>query len=808
MVMGSVEPDDNFDDASISVLEFIGEANRIKQLKNTLSAHDMISMFKQQSDAIIGKKDVGIGANGMKVMFALNNYYNKYYKSLKIDKSKESPVLIDSDGKQVNVNEDPQWFKKTFHMGDIIGTVHKNAVADVWMTNELHREIAKSYNIEGFENMLKNSRNGMAALYLSGFVSAATDNAKELIMAKINAINELAAMHTYLLIMGFTAEEVSIYMNSDIAKHILKVINSTSIYDEKRALYITDILKEYASDNKENAQLVGTFLDIYNGGQEVSKLAGLLKINQSTSADIESMYDYLIKFNKTIHSRENAVLNKKLLNLRSTEDYEATNKLIDTIIDNHPNDISKEYVIKTINNAANIKVYYIDKNGLEKQKYVSILGGQFDFRYYIHPKNKDYVKASIEYYNLFKNTFNVFHVIENSPHFKSMISGLSNVHLDALKVSKKYNFVFNTALDVLRDRSMEIYSNNKQNKNVTNYMGNTALPINTPSNVISKLLRGYDGFLVANWLKQGDLKNYSFSVKQLLDKLGEKSFKVYTSNNAKSLESTNAKATKLIELGKGEDFIIDLTTDFGIANFKKMMEVLVLPILKKSEKNKTGEFLRTQAVRNPYGMFTTQIVPTFGLSSLDNSVNVAKYQDLLYNFNQIDFQIEESLVIKNSEDVRVKYTDLFFIYNLIVNNEQYGDKRLTALMQDYVKDRRSIAYKYLNFSRSVDLRDVDIFEFDIESGGLTTEEYEELLHKFNSNLENDIIFTALNNRGKLNVKKSDSGLSREIVLKNSDFVINTFMDVTDSKDTKKYTDFTSFRALLRDSNLIINFKCV
>ena len=34
-------------------------------------------MFKQQYQAAVGKKDVGIGANGLKVFFALSNYYNE-----------------------------------------------------------------------------------------------------------------------------------------------------------------------------------------------------------------------------------------------------------------------------------------------------------------------------------------------------------------------------------------------------------------------------------------------------------------------------------------------------------------------------------------------------------------------------------------------------------------------------------------------------------------------------------------------------------------------------------------------------------
>jgi hypothetical protein len=41
-----------------------------------LSPYDNISYYKMQERAAVGKQDVGIGANGLKVFFTLSNYYN------------------------------------------------------------------------------------------------------------------------------------------------------------------------------------------------------------------------------------------------------------------------------------------------------------------------------------------------------------------------------------------------------------------------------------------------------------------------------------------------------------------------------------------------------------------------------------------------------------------------------------------------------------------------------------------------------------------------------------------------------------
>jgi hypothetical protein len=45
--------------------------------KERFSSVNGVGMFKQQYQAAVGKKDVGIGANGLKVFFALSNYYNE-----------------------------------------------------------------------------------------------------------------------------------------------------------------------------------------------------------------------------------------------------------------------------------------------------------------------------------------------------------------------------------------------------------------------------------------------------------------------------------------------------------------------------------------------------------------------------------------------------------------------------------------------------------------------------------------------------------------------------------------------------------
>jgi hypothetical protein len=84
------------------------------------------------------------------------------------------------------------------------------------------------------------------------------------------------------------------------------------------------------------------------------------------------------------------------------------------------------------------------------------------------------------------------------------------------------------------------------------------------------------------------------------------------------------------------DYIIDLKTDTGIANFKRMMEVLGLQVLKNEQNTDLGNILRLSTVKNSFNISATQITPTFPISSLNSTINLEKFQILLNQFNEID----------------------------------------------------------------------------------------------------------------------------------------------------------------------------
>ena len=774
-----------------------------KGTPDLLSSWDMISMYKQQKDASVGKEDVGIGANGLKVYFNLTNYYNNWF-------SQEGLKDLDK-----------YIFNKTFNIGlENNPVMNFRFISDGNISKNKINEINEIYGSDAFVYRVN------AALSASGFVSAATDNAKELLMAKINATPELASIHMYMLFLGFTPIQISEYMNSDLVDYVVKQ-SETDIFNNEEVKPVQSIISEFVqinSDDRGISDKVATFLDLYQGGQEFKILASILKVNQKTSANIKELNKFLNNFESAIYSRENSIFSNTLVNVNNLDNLSLT---VNTIFKNNTNLIDNEENREKAKNvlieASNVEVYYVDDFGVERKKYVSLIGGNFDFRYYHNDKNTRYKELSVEYYNLIKNTVNIFHVIENSPHFKEMIKGLNISHNMLDKTSKKYNFLFSKSRDIIRKRSLDLHINSDEYNKIKTILGNKALPVKIDDNVLSKLAIGYDKQIVSSWLKSSNksvtsvnANDLSFNVQELLSLAGMKKITLYTDNSAKSYpKNTNdVNYTKLVNVDDDSPFIVSLNTDYGIANFKLLMDKVIFKILEDSDSN-LSDSLRLTKVKNAYGLFITQIVPSFPISQLNSPVNADKFQTLLNDFNDVDRKSRK--IIKNASGKSLKWKDLFFTYNLVVNNESYGDKRLTPIFEDYVKDNNTLGYNYLNYASDVDSGEVDVFdfshEFELLSENLDDSKKKELYEELLLRQENDILFQAFQKNGELRIKTPNLSASKKggvikLELLNPDFVVNTSMEITSSKDQQIYTDVLEFINTLKSGNLIITFNCI
>ena len=773
-----------------------------------LSSYDMFSMYKQQRDAAVGKDDVGIAANGLKSMFALTSYFNNYFDN-------------NFDNNLDNLRRSLKTFKKEFIFIDENNNTSKfipGVISDINLSESEKNNLKLA--IGDFENYRTNS-----AIALSSFTSAATDNAKELLMAKINANVELASMHIYLLILGFTPNQIAEIMTSDVVEELIEGLEVNLFFNNitpKVNVVLGNLIKKYKDDPIKLTNIT-SIRDIYHGAQEVKLLSKLLSANQKTSANTKELNKFLTNFETIIYSRENIVFGDKLKDFNFWNEYKDSidpsknidaknkfDKLIEKIFENNKqlnSILDKKHVEDIIKKAAKL----------------NIIGGNFDFRLYINKENKDYIKVTKEYYNLIKNSFNIFDVIKEVPHFKEMINSIILSHNILSISSVKYNAVYDILKTTVKENANRIiFKDSGTNDNIKNQMGNEAFPPIINDLVVTKVLAGVDIILKSKWLKTNRLQEYSFNVSNLLRKVNEtldekskiKKYPIYLSDDARNINpgelSNSSSEIKFINEDDAEDTIIDMSTDYGIANFKKMVEELLLPLL-QNKSNIISDSFNIQSVFNILGIKGNSIVSVFPLGDISNPVVADKSKKLLKAFNDLDYNKDTAAMIKNNNGKPLKWRDLFYVYNLLVNNEKYGDLRLTPLFQDYIKEKDSLGYDYVMFSSKVDIGEVKLFDYlsnlsnDPNYQGADDKTKLELETKAKRELANDILFYSFNVYGKMSIKTPETQ-NHILSVSNPDFVVVTSITET-IENKKRWVEFNEIMKLIKSRGFIIKFEC-
>jgi len=774
--------------------------------KTILSPWDMVSMYKQQSDAAVGKDDVGIAANGLKVLFALTNYYNSKYRN---SQEFQTNALEALDLHKEAIRRSNASFVKNLNFVNNDGNIESfniGSISDVQISNNQRTLLDLSFgkNVD----ILKEN----AAILASAFTSAATDNAKELLMAQLNASDKLASMHLYMISLGIKGDQIAEFMNSKVARIVSKELD-TNIFINNKVVYVNKILSSLAKEsniqnyglNENDLINLKTFKNIYDGAQEFKVLASLLKVNQRTSANVQEINNYLSKFEKALFAREHSIFGDSLMSLRyfgedaeSEQGKERDTKLLKMIFDNNSQldpILDRQYVIDTLNRVKNIEIP--DEKGTKK---VSLLGGQFDFRPYIDENNDNYRKATVDYYNILKNTINIFDVVEKSPHFKAMIDGLVVSHNILLNSSAKYRFIFSESKDVIAERSPSLSFPDKDiNPGINNYMGNPALPFIRKDRQISNTALYVDKIAVGEWLKSDKAGILSFNVGELLKKANIDKIDLYEENS-----QSNVDLVKTISAN--DNYILRLNSDSNISSFKKLMEQVLLPTLQ--DNINAEEFTESLKIENRNNMFNLpmdQITSTFPMGELSSPVNLEKFQTLLYEFNNLDISNKIDK-ISNSNGQSINWRDLFYTYNLIVNNESYGDKRLTPIFEDYVKEKDSLGYDYLLFSSKVDSGEIKLFDPKKALEGLEDLSDEDKINKVDQakrHMQNDILFYMFNKNGSLTINPGDR---MELSVKNPDFILNTTVSPI-MEEKKQWKELNSLINLIKNNGYIIQFKC-
>lgn len=447
--------------------------------KNRVSLYDGVSNFFQQYQASVGKKVIGaVASSGTKAFFVLTNYFNNYYRGLSENMfSKESnkyfinkfvmkTPLLDEKGKPVFKKGEMQYIPKVYSI---------STLSDVRVTPEIMNKLQEALDeavpvVQGEQKVSEKLFKGYssASLTISELLSLATDNAKELQLAKLNCGLEFSGMYLYLIGLGVPPREVAYYMIDGPVKQVISMLETNSFTEKAPSL---DVIMHGKDIDPQ-------LFRIYQGGKEIQKLAQLLGINQGLSADVSEMQRYTSSFGNVILDQINGFYGKGVKNL---EEKIAKSKTY----------LSEGYISNVLNRAHDYKLMY---NPIDINKFITDI---------------DYRNAAIDMYNLVKCSYNILDVIMDVSHYRGMLKALNDTNNLIMAVSSKYRFINNEAFDIYKS-----YKNKFEN--VPSY-----------TELIPKVNNYFNDMVLSNLLSSDKFDKISFSYSNLMSDLGLNSISYY-----------------------------------------------------------------------------------------------------------------------------------------------------------------------------------------------------------------------------------------------------------------------------------------
>lgn len=222
-----------------------------------LNMMNPLTKYIMQNQNLVGKNVIGIAANGEKDWFNLTYYYHNILRT---------------------GNEKDKFYLKMNHSYSRIAgrasgnpeQVTVNHIPDLWNADaELAAKLKEQFYTEFNDSIDTNDK--YVDQLISQILSAATDNAKELILAKINAGTNLAKYHLHLIMMGFNLQDIIAFMTSPVVELVDKYSRN-------------DLYKNQTSS-------VTNAMKVLNGIIDLSKIAvrPSQSISQEAQADMADM---------------------------------------------------------------------------------------------------------------------------------------------------------------------------------------------------------------------------------------------------------------------------------------------------------------------------------------------------------------------------------------------------------------------------------------------------------------------------------------------------------------------------------------
>lgn len=708
--------------ASYSPISFgaYEDIKKAMESNETLSLYDGHSMFRQQETNSIGKAVIGIAATGLKNYFGMIKYFSDYY-------SKASDIK----------NTDNEFFHREITLGDDKYTINRIAGLNLekrslqllkeHLTSTLSdqrflKTDGTNYSPDEIKQIVDKLSNPDkdAALSISSILSLATDNAKELMLSKINAGTDFAGMHIYLAIMGMDEAKIASYMTSPMALKIkakmdrdyFRSSNMESTASKLKALYPKKFLEyKQAVQNGDSATanrihnanakdwgerninpfFLDNFVKIYGYAGELTSMGGIFKVNQGAKASQESIYGFTEQL-KRILSIKNRIY---FGNFKEdpTESYEETiNRKADYIIREKPYLAGEEDHIKDVL----MRAY---SEGLATNGEVNSV------KYF---EDESYRKNVTDYYNLLKDTFNIFDILNKLPHFYKMYESFTLGEKFLLDNVHKYNVIKTLVPETMDfdikskgEQSNQIAINSEAIDKQTRIFNDPTMPFRASDDLLNKMNDWFDSVIVSKFIKSRDIK---LDVDKILDYMGKDQLSLMKDDKQQIAAETYKKGGYANPYASPEEKLatpgpeIDLSTEYGLAQFRYVMENSIIPFIKS--KARTNGFLKeyTFGEHKNYNL-RSKLSYYMDPSNLQELNNLEIGMGQLIKSSNSLFNLPIKKVNEGIENI--KAIDLLYMYDLLINEGRFGGNRATILFSKDIKDKSALSRQFVDFQTSV-----------------------------------------------------------------------------------------------------------
>lgn len=475
--------------------------------------------------------------------------------------------------------------------------------------------------------------------------------------------------------LGESLDEVGNLMIDDDITELVNDFTTSMFSDEQnydKVRYVAD--KAYTSEGKKKEKYL-QLLDKVISADEVRILGKILKINQGLPTNTSDLYSYIKSIEKYIESRFNRqILEKQEEYLRIEKELEKTwlttekkeilkeerrlQKIYPELEEGSPlyNFYNKYNLIyEDIN--GNIRHGDLEaKLGKPKEaikarqdyfksrKEMANIWQSFDLVRFI--TDPIYKQESIEKYEQNKVNFNILEVISTVPHFREMFN--------VLAINK-------SVLNSLSSRNrLEDIILNQLSRNFAGIRMDVSKPLNKLE--IRAIKDQIDKYLIRSWII------------------------------SKGIEINVPASPK-----NPAPYILRLDNENNINKFRSYVENYAIPLLKDKLKDNKFVQLLTFGLRQGVSFYKLPL----NMVQVDNTQKTrALYEEALYAFNNLN-KIKVSGIDMN-------LVDMFYLYNLIVNQDKFGPNSMTRIFEDLVSSGNEdlLIYDFNNWIDSQSIEDL------------------------------------------------------------------------------------------------------